>query len=316
MAGTAKRDRLAELLQRTRLGPALARAGAWRGLLVLNYHRIGDASHALYDPGVFSATADEFDAQLAVLARDAEVVGIEALLEPSTRSGRRVLLTFDDGYRDAHTLAFPLLSAHGLSATFFLATGFLDRPRLPWWDEIAWLVRRGGGGEDERGRWLDAYKRAPGPEADAVIARLAEETGGGRFGEDAGELWLTWDMVREMRAAGQSFGGHTVEHPVLARWDAERQRAEIEGCAARLEAELGEPMRWFSYPVGLPGTFDATTESILRAAGVRFAFAFAGGHARWDRWDPVAIPRASVSHDTPRSRFSAMLAYPRVFASW
>ena len=242
--------------------------------------------------------------------------GPEALLDPSQRRGRRVLITFDDGYRDAHTLVFPLLRAHGLTATFFLATGFLDRPRLPWWDEIAWLARQGGERAGACEDWLDAYKTADGPAADAVIDELAARTGLARFSGAVDDLWLTWDMVREMRDGGMSIGGHTVDHPVLARWDAERQRAELEGCAARLGDELGEPMRWFSYPVGLPGTFDETTRACARSAGARLAFAFAGGYARWSDWDPEAIPRAAVSHDTSYPRFSAMLAWPALFATW
>ena len=43
---------------------------------------------------------------------------------------RPAVITFDDGYADNRTVALPILQAHGLTATFFVATGFLDGGRM------------------------------------------------------------------------------------------------------------------------------------------------------------------------------------------
>ena len=49
-----------------------------------------------------------------------------------------VILTFDDGYIDNYTLAFPLLKEYGFTATFFLISGFLDqgKPEYISWDHV------------------------------------------------------------------------------------------------------------------------------------------------------------------------------------
>ncbi|MGB2710613.1 MAG: polysaccharide deacetylase family protein, partial [Conexibacter sp.] len=141
-ATISRTDRAAAALDARWLRALLARLPLWRGVLVLNYHRVGDGSATPWDHTLWSATAEGFDAQLTFLARHAEVVGPDDLPALAAgRRGRRVLLTFDDGYRDNHEIAYPLLRRHGLQATFFLATGFLDRPHVAWWDEIAWMVR-------------------------------------------------------------------------------------------------------------------------------------------------------------------------------
>ena len=42
---------------------------------------------------------------------------------------RPIVLTFDDGYADFYTTAFPILQAHGFTAVSYVVPGFLDHPR-------------------------------------------------------------------------------------------------------------------------------------------------------------------------------------------
>jgi len=101
---------------------------------------------------------------------------------------------------------------------------------------------------------------------------------------------------------------------VLGMADAERQEREIEGCRARLNEELGQPMRLFSYPVGLRHAFDGDTKALLRRAGVEHAVSLYGGYARAGApVDPLDVPRASAA---PGARLRATVALPRLYARW
>jgi len=333
----SKSDRAAAVLEASGLGKLLRRVPVWRGALVVNYHRIGDGSASPYDRTLWSATPEELGVHLETLARHFEVVGPEYLTEaPPRRLGRAVLITFDDGYRDNYESAFPALRSHGLHATFFVATGFIDRPRAPWWDEVAWMVRTSPRSELPAGDWLDRgiefdepereravgsllalYKGMAGERANEFLDFLAEATGSGRCHEaDAHDAWMTWDMVRELRSAGMWVGAHTVDHPVLARSSRARQEEEIAGCRDRLAAELGERPRYFSYPVGLPGTFDSETQALVRDSGFELAFAFSGGYVRDSVQDRYAVPRSSEGLEGGPDRFHAMVTLPQVFARW
>jgi peptidoglycan/xylan/chitin deacetylase (PgdA/CDA1 family) len=267
-----------------------------------------------------------------VLAAEAEVIGpgdIEAARQGG-KAGRRVLITFDDGYRDNFEVAYPLLREHGLTATFFLATGFIDEPRIAWWDELAWMVRGSRAQALEAGEWLpravpldaagaDAaiatltarYKALRSERAEAFLDHVALASGSGRCDPDeAAEMWMTWEMARELRRGGMTIGGHTVTHPVLARISPARQREEIEGCAERIEHELGEPMQWFAYPVGGRDTFTADTREILAQGGVQLAFSFYGGHARFSRWDPLDVRRTHVGPELTPEILQTMVWLP------
>jgi peptidoglycan/xylan/chitin deacetylase (PgdA/CDA1 family) len=243
-------------------------------------------------------------------------------------------LTFDDGYRDNFELAYPLLREHGLSATFFLATGFLDSPHVAWWDELAWMVRRARVGTLPPNEWLsnelvlsdttnDAaiatlvarYKSLPSDGAEAFLDHVSKSTGSGRCAaREAQELWITWEMAREMRSGGMTIGGHTVTHPVLAQIPLESQEREISNCAKRLRQELGEPMRWFAYPVGAHETFTEDTKRILREHEVRLAFSFYGGYGRFSRWDPLDVPRVHVGPESGPDMLQAMVWLGSVLA--
>jgi peptidoglycan/xylan/chitin deacetylase (PgdA/CDA1 family) len=319
----SRRDRAAALLAAPGISTAARRLPRWRGVLTLNYHRVGDATGQPWDRTLWSATAEAFDAQLGVLAREAEVIApddVEAALR-SGRRGRRVLITFDDGYRDNYEVAFPLLRRHGLPATFFLATGFLDRPHVAWWDELAWMVRRDGGdaaGHDAQiAQLCERYKSLPADQAAALLDEVAERTGAGRCpAAEAAKLWMTWDHARELRDAGMRIGGHTVTHPLLSRVPAERQREEIAGCAQRLQDELGAPMRWFAYPVGSRNAFTPATQQILADHDVELAFSFYGGWGRFDHWQALDVPRVHVGPNYSSQLVFAALLAPRAFARW
>jgi hypothetical protein len=162
---------------------------------------------------------------------------------------------------------------------------------------------------------LRTYKALPGSETGRYIDFLSEATGSGRYRGGAGpELWMTWDMVREMRAAGMCIGGHTVNHPVLARLPAEEQDAEVLGCKERFEAELGEPMRYFSYPVGGPSAFNEDTRRCLEARGVELAFSYYGSFIRFAGWDSYDVPRVAVEQCTTPGDLAALMALPQLLA--
>jgi peptidoglycan/xylan/chitin deacetylase (PgdA/CDA1 family) len=54
-----------------------------------------------------------------------------------------VALTFDDGYADAATTAFPILQRYGFTATFYVVTEFVGRPGYMSWEQIELLHNSG-----------------------------------------------------------------------------------------------------------------------------------------------------------------------------
>jgi peptidoglycan/xylan/chitin deacetylase (PgdA/CDA1 family) len=90
--------------------------------VVLCYHSVDPR------PSYLGLTPALFDEHLAWLEEHCQVVSLDELVAgPRRKGGPYVAITFDDGYADNHTHALPLLRARGMTATFFVAVGFLER---------------------------------------------------------------------------------------------------------------------------------------------------------------------------------------------
>ncbi len=312
------------------LRPAARRAPALG--LVLAYHRIGVPGDSPLDHALWNASAEQFEAQVRWLQRHADLVPLSELPGLLERGrGRYVALTFDDGYLDNHRVAFPILRAAGASATFFISTGFVDQPRTPWWDEIAWIIRStarhtlGVPGTKQSvpttvdkpaaiRSILSAVKRLPGGDFESCVVALAQEAETGRIPESLRPAWLTWQDLLEMETGGMEIGGHTVNHPVLARLDPAQQRDELQASHDRLQAELGAKPRAMSYPVGSLGAFDLVTQSLAEATGWTMACHYAGGALIGPIRERFAVPRMAVEPYTRLADLAAALAWPGHFA--
>lgn len=329
-----KKELLANALDWSGFNRLARSTSLWNGLVVLNYHRVGDSDGSLLDHDLWSASAETFEQQVRFLSLNFDLIRIQHLDDLwKRRRGRYVLITFDDGYRDNYEWAFPILKAYNSPATFFLTTGFLDERKVAWWDEISWMVRSATQTVLPENSWtktiislepencdqsiktlLSVFKKLPGEKTDNYLNFLAEKTGSGRCPQEiTDQVWMTWDMVREMNEAGMDFGGHTVNHPILANHSEEKQRMEIEHCKHRIETEIGQSISSFSYPVGGKDWFDQRTRNCLKQAGYRWGFSYYGGFSRLGTHDNWDIPRIAVESEEPATLFRSSVSLPQVF---
>jgi peptidoglycan/xylan/chitin deacetylase (PgdA/CDA1 family) len=331
----SKRELLARTMDATGCGRLLRTVGSWSGVLVWNYHRIGTATGSVFDPDLFSATPEDFEQQVRFLKQNFDVIGVPDL-ESALRSRRRrcMMITFDDGYRDNFSVAYPILKSNKVPATFFVATGFIDRPRVAWWDELAWMTRATNLRSLPANEWipseirlehrarerafqslLTVYKSLPSALTLEYLQFLADALDTGRCPTSlVTDLWMTWDMLREMQTNGMTIGGHTVTHPILANMSADQQDWEIGECQRRIQQELRVPVRAFSYPIGKTTSFNEFTRAALQRHGFRWAFSFHGGYCQPGKIDRFALPRTAVETEIDSRMFRAIATLPQLFS--
>lgn len=110
---------------------------------ILNYHKIDYLQHAL------SLSPEEFDKQMAYLANNGYHTVSPDQLMAYLNHGKRlpekpVVITFDDGYLDNYTHAYPILKKYGFTATIFVVTGLIGTDdRFMTWDHVRQMQHEG-----------------------------------------------------------------------------------------------------------------------------------------------------------------------------
>jgi len=276
-------------------------------LQILMFHRVLARPDPLFPGEMY---AERFDRLMGVVAKTFSVLtlGRALALKHQRRLPRRALvITFDDGYADNAEIALPLLQRHGLMATFFVATGFLDGGRM-WNDTVIETLRLSSldrvdldefglgvlplGAADQRRRaiatLLPKIKYLSLPGRRDALARLQRLAGAPPLPEGP---MMTSGQVRQLHHSGMELGGHTVYHPILAVLPDAEARDEIANGQASLQELIDAPVNVFAYPNGQPDRdFDARHVIMLRQLGFRGAVSTAAGTAG-RATSPFLLPR-------------------------
>jgi peptidoglycan/xylan/chitin deacetylase (PgdA/CDA1 family) len=325
-------------------------------LIVLTYHRIavaGITSNPYYDH-VISGSPELFQAQVAFLASRFNVIHLPDLLPRGIQSAtipRRgkpaLLLTFDDGYRDNYEIAIPILRELGVPATFFLTSGFLERPRLPWWDHVAYAVKQTTVARFGLQRWpgdpepigLDLGSNPGNPQRAVAIMQIVNQFLTGLISDErwflaqldrqaevtvdqeaeGRALFMGWDELYRLGDLGMSVGSHGHEHRALGQLDEEAQTYELAHSKHLLEAYLQREVAAIAYPFGWRGTFTNRTQELAARAGYQLAFSSLEGinHPSQVGFEPFCLRRLNVgTGDFPallRARIALHAALGRSF---
>jgi peptidoglycan/xylan/chitin deacetylase (PgdA/CDA1 family) len=304
------------------LAGQLSPAGKQARLSILIFHRVLPQPDPLFPS---ETTVETFDNQLAQLKSVFNILALpEAVerLKDNTLPARPACITFDDGYADNVTNALPLLKRHGLHATFFIATDYLNGGRM-FNDTVIEAVRLSpleqldlndlGLGTHTLesfeartttiGHILSKVKYLPLQQRDDTVNEIARRAEAGKLPDD---LMMTTEHLIALHDAGMEIGGHTHRHPILARLNDDQIREEIVAGRTWLEDALGQRIKLFAYPNGKPGTdYLPEQAKIIRELGFDAAVSTEPGVST-SRTDPFQLHRFTP-WSSRRLRFLPML---------
>ena len=173
--------------------------------LILAYHSISNSRR-----DNLTVNALEFEMQLDWLkSNNYQKISLNDLPVSNTKN-KMLIITFDDGYEDNYSIAFPLLMKYGFNATIFITADYTGTDHIFWWDKNKI----------------------------------------GKYGEKNDFRLLDWNQVSEMKDCGIEFGSHTNKHRLLTDLSEKQARFEIEESKIKISRSIGSNVYSFCYPAG------------------------------------------------------------------
>jgi len=217
------------------------------------------------------------------IARGCRFVDIDALTAAAQqhRKARLVNISFDDGFADIYTNAYPLFREHNIPFTLYLTTGMPDGKADLWWLQLEdWADGNSRRFEEtlkqcytQPGNMRDTMHTLTQTNVDESLCR---------------RLSLTWEQIEEMVASGLcTVGSHTVTHPALTRIAPDAVADELTRSAEAIAQHFGHRPQHFSYPHSF---HDEAVMEEIKEAGYQTAALGYGGVMRHGA-DSYLLPR-------------------------
>ena len=325
--------------------PWLANSGYLRrradggSFCVITYHGVLPEGYQVSDPQQDGSlvSVENFRSQLRLLKECYHVVSPEQvrdwIVDGKDLPALAILLTCDDGLRNALTSMAPILREEELSCLFFvLGASVAENSRILWYEELYLLLLAAPAGSysfdfpevrlelgdrsQRRSAWWNLVKKLS--QSDQVARIRFIEAARVEFGLPDGwnaGCWnneaqrerfslLNGDDLRQLVGQGMSIGSHTLNHPILSQQTSDEAWREISESRSVLERAVGKPVWALAYPFGDPASVTTREMQMAEQAGFQCAFMNVGGGfgAQLPRF---ALPRVHVTADMNLSEFEA-----------
>jgi peptidoglycan/xylan/chitin deacetylase (PgdA/CDA1 family) len=306
---------------------------------ILAFHRVlpDDEINRLLDPQMY-LTVPVFRELLIFLRSHYDIVHLRELLTwDQPTSGRQkpvCAITFDDGYLDNYTSAFPVLKEMQVPATIFLTAGLIGIEKLLWYDTISIALARmaddpqarkhllrvfsahglsmatGLDSQAPRGsfsarRVVGLLKTWPCARLDRLLSDLHSCVAWDGPGAESFRL-LNWNQIRQMMAQGIQVGDHTLSHCILPVENEQTAQLEIRQSKCLIESSIGTTIDAFAYP---NGACDDRVVWATRRAGFQIGLTLKREYVTRNS-DPMRLGRFIINQQdivSPTGRFSSFL---------
>ena len=293
------------------------------GAVILTYHRVGNATNN----SSLTISPENFEKQIKYLAGNKIIISMEDLVTNIKKDiefpEESVVITFDDGYKDNYTNAYPILKKYNLPFTIFLSTDYIGSDKITWYDELRYKIERGNCksivlkannserynlmGEKEKIKAINGIFRLiinnNNEKRKIFLSELDNELKVEVPRKVVEDTMLSWEDVKEMAVdTSISFGAHTCSHCKLTSVSLKEAEEEITESKRIIEKEIGEKISFFSYP---HGGHNETIKQIVKENGFDCAVTIVYGKNYLES-DLFALKRIGVNDSLWRFKYNLM----------
>jgi len=227
------------------------------------------------------------------------------------------VITFDDGYKDNFTIAYPILKKNNIPFTVYLTTSFPDKSAVLWWyllediiiknNEISFsydsrqynytvleMADKERAFDSIRSFIIDSTPFAMQSKIESVLGSYISD-----FYARTKELSLSWDEVKILSSDSLvTIGNHTANHYSLAALSVEEIRNDISFAQKLIESQTGVLPKHFAYPFGSRHEVNMDAIRTIKDAGFITAATTLPGNLFYEHSDNdmfLFLPRYLIS---------------------
>lgn len=309
-------------------------------LFISMYHYTRDLKHSRY-PGIKGLDIDLFRRQMDFFNENFNVVRMEQVIDIVKNGGvfpeRSVLLTFDDGYIDHFTYAFPILEKYGFQGSFFIPGKTFTTRRLLDVNKIHYILANANVNklvkdllermDYYRGRefhfptnnelWA-VYAQAsrldikevifikqmlqsvlPGNVRNRILGDLFEKYVGVSEEQLACELYMTEDQIRMLRQHGMFIGVHGFDHCWMGNMSTDEMKMDIMKALDVMDPFMDAKEWVMNYPYG---SFNQDVLNFIEKKGACIGLTTDVRVADLCKDNALTLPRLDCNDFPPKSK--------------
>ena len=113
------------------------------------YHEVSEVTErnkkTRHTNPIYSLSIEQFREQMEYISKNGyQTLSLNELIDHTTHDHQKsIVITFDDGFADNYTNAFPILKSLGLTATVFVVTDFVGKPKYMSWQQLRQMNTEG-----------------------------------------------------------------------------------------------------------------------------------------------------------------------------
>ena len=310
-----------------------------RKLYISMYHYVRELKHSRY-PEIKGLDVSLFRQQIAFMKENFTVVTMEQVIDAVERKcalpENALLLTFDDGYIDNYTYAFPILEEFGVQGSFFIPGKTFTTHQLLDVNKVHYILASADifelaedlkremnyyrGGEfdyaptDELFQQYAVANRFDNKETifvkrmlqtvlperarNIISSKLLEKYVGIAEEQLAYELYMTEDQIRTMKRHGMFIGVHGYDHYWLGNLSQEQMKQDISKGLEVLDEFIDRKQWVMNYPYG---SYNASVLDYIKEQGACLGFTTDVRVADLEHDSPLELPRLDCNDYPPKS---------------
>tara|TARA_Y100001935_G_C17306684_1_gene512753 strand:- start:2432 stop:3436 length:1005 start_codon:yes stop_codon:yes gene_type:complete len=243
-------------------------------LKIVYYHMVSDTNHKYYFANK-SITPENFYEQLLFLKKNFEIISFNEafyLIDNKKKLDKKLVLTFDDGFKENYTVIAPILSELNITGAFFFISNCIDNKDLMWRNKLLLLeenitnkslyetsirfkIPKIKKNQDLLSWSLNTW---PMSKKEEIVNTLCDEYLPYKVEDflEENSPYCTSEEIKRLYENNFEIGSHSKTHPIFNKLDYESLCHEIISSKEKIENIINDKIQLFSYPFGIRAARD------------------------------------------------------------